>query len=47
MHALLDKCLGFSLRDLVMKTPEEKEEFGRKLEELIKEAEAEKEEKKT
>jgi len=40
LHALLDKCFGFSIRDLVLKTPEENEEFGRKLDELIKEAEA-------
>lgn len=40
LHGLLDTILGFSIRDLVLKTPEEKEEFSRKLDELIKEAEA-------
>ena len=41
LHNLLDKCLGFSLRDLVLKTPEEKAEFGRKLDELIAKVEKE------
>jgi hypothetical protein len=40
LHNLLDTALGFSIRDLVLNTPEEKAEFGRKLDELIKEAEA-------
>jgi len=40
LHGLLDTALGFSLKDLVLNTPEEKEEFGRKLDELTKELEA-------
>ena len=40
LHALLDKCLGFSIKDLVLNTPEEKEEFIKKLDEMIKELEA-------
>ena len=41
LHGLLDKCLGFSIKDLVLNTPEEKEEFKKRLGELIKELEAE------
>jgi len=55
LHGLLDTALGFSLKDLVLKTPEEKEEFKKKLDDMIveleakeaaEEAEAEKEDKK-
>lgn len=38
LHALLDQCLGFSLKDLVLKTQEEKAEFGRKLDKALAEA---------
>lgn len=40
LHNLLDKSLGFSLRDLVLATPEEREEFRKQLDKLIEEAEA-------
>ena len=40
LHGLLDTALGFSLKDLVLKTPEEKEEFKKRLVELTKELEA-------
>ena len=40
LHNLLDTALGFSLRDLVLNTPEEKEEFKKKLDDMIVELEA-------
>ena len=42
LHHLLDRSLGFSLRDLVLDTPEEVEEFKKMLDENIKELEAKK-----
>ena len=37
LHNLLDTILGFSIRDLVLKTPEELAEFKKMLKEKIKE----------
>ena len=35
LFGLLDDCLGFSLKDLVLKSGEDKEAFGKRLDELI------------
>ena len=40
LHALLDKCLGFSIRDLVIDTPEGLEEFHKLLQDKIDEIRA-------
>ena len=42
LHHLLDRILGFSLRDLVLETPEEVEAFKKMLDEKIMELEAKK-----
>jgi hypothetical protein len=41
LHAILDKCLGFSIRDLVLKTPEDHEKFKQMLQDKIDEIRAE------
>jgi hypothetical protein len=49
LFGLLDDCLGFSLKDLVLKTPEDKAEFKKRLEALTEQflkEEAEEEKKK-
>ena len=40
LHNILDKCLGFSIRDLVINTPEGLEEFHRLLQDKIAELDA-------
>ena len=42
LHNMLDTILGFSIRDLVLDTPGELEEFKRMLDEKIKEFEIKK-----
>ncbi len=39
LHCILDTILGFSIRDLVLKTPEDLEEFKKLLRDKIKELE--------
>lgn len=41
LHYLLDKALGFSLRDLKLDTPEEVEEFRKRIQELLDKLEKE------
>lgn len=40
LHVLLDKCLGFSIRDLVIDTPEGLAEFHKLLQDKIDELDA-------
>jgi len=40
LHNLLDKCLGFSIRDLVLETPEDHEKFKQMLRDKIDELDA-------
>jgi hypothetical protein len=40
LHVLLDKCLGFSIRDLVIDTPEGLAEFHKLLQDKIAELDA-------
>lgn len=42
LHGILDKALGFSLRDLKLESPDDVEEFRKKLDEAIQRLEEEK-----
>jgi hypothetical protein len=41
ISVLLDQCLGFSIKDLNLKDPKDKKEFGRRLDEAYERAKAE------